>query len=166
MIVGEDTDSSDGGYISVVALENEVTRRRTYRMKKLNPNVTSKTDLKNLTEKDKLLNISVLNSMTSLKSTNQDKQRLPPALPKDATNFTGRTGEVDRKDGTTVGIDSTGEQEQEREPGEDLRLKGKSNMAQVNGGSMDELRTSIDNNGNDKVYLNIVLDLEGVEAVL
>ena len=73
----------DGGYISVLALECEIDRRKTCRKnKKYNPNITNKSGIEYLIEKDIPSFLS-----TIPKAFSRGKHRSPAPLPKDATRF-------------------------------------------------------------------------------
>ena len=70
----------DGGYISVLALECEIDRRKTCR--KYNPNITNKSGIEYLIEKD------IPSFMSTIpKAFSRGKHRSPAPLPKDATRF-------------------------------------------------------------------------------
>lgn len=68
----------DAGYISVLALECEITRRKTCKNRKYNPNITSKSGIEFLTKRDAPLMISTL----PRDSLGISKQRSPAPLPR------------------------------------------------------------------------------------
>ena len=70
----------DAGYISVIALESEINlRKMTKKKKKYNPNITSKSGIEYLNEKDAP---STLVSTIKTDVSSACKNRLPPPLPK------------------------------------------------------------------------------------
>ena len=77
----------DAGYISVLALESEIHRRKTCRKdRKYNPNITSKCGIEHLYQKDVPLFLSTIPKDLHLPC----KHRSPAPLPRDPTLLAGK----------------------------------------------------------------------------
>ena len=109
-------DVEDVGYVSILALECEIDRRRSCKKeKKYNPNITNKCGIEHLAEKDtpSFLSAKPKDVTTIL------KRRLPAPLPKDATLLSaGKTqGDVSKAEPSNILENS-----EEREPGDGMDL--------------------------------------------
>lgn len=103
-------DLDDAGYISVLALECEVTRRKTTKKnRKYNPNITSKSGIEFLTERDVPSMISSLprdkNGMT--------KQRSPAPLPRVISPLSGKNTVEFPKHAPVIQLESSEKTESE-----------------------------------------------------
>lgn len=85
--MSEDTECEDVGYVSVIALECEVDRRKSYKkQRKYNPNITTKCGIEHLTGKG---TPSLLSTLPH-ESQGQCKNRSPAPPPRDSALFLGK----------------------------------------------------------------------------
>ena len=101
----------DAGYISVLALESEITRRKTCKNRKYNPNITSKSGIEFLTGRDVPSMISTL----PRDSYGISKQRSPAPLPRVVPPSSGKNPVEIPKRVPAIQVDSSPRTEHKNE---------------------------------------------------
>ena len=103
-------DLDDAGYISVLAIECEVARRKTTKKnRKYNPNITSKSGIEFLTERDVPSMISTL----PRDKNGMSKQRSPAPLPRVIFPLSGKNTVEFQKPAPAIHLESSEKAESE-----------------------------------------------------